>query len=100
MSTYPCEHAEAFQRNIFGRLEFDSLIREAPLVLPAILNPFIEGAPAAVMTRIALDWIVDRTPLDALFEDVAENQYAREFRDFSLNATVESAIRRRFGLES
>jgi hypothetical protein len=38
------------------------------LVLPAILNPFIEGAPAAVMTRIALDRIIDGTPLDELFE--------------------------------
>jgi len=28
------------------------------MVLPAILNPFIEGAPACVMTRIALDWII------------------------------------------
>jgi hypothetical protein len=49
------------------------------LVLPAILNPFIEGAPAAVMTRIALDWIIDGTPLDALFAEVAEDQYTREF---------------------
>jgi hypothetical protein len=49
------------------------------LVLPAILNPFIEGAPAAVMTRIALDWIIDGTPLDELFAEVAEDQYTREF---------------------
>jgi hypothetical protein len=49
------------------------------LVLPAILNPFIEGAPAAVMTRIALDWIIDGTPLDELFEEVAGDQYTREF---------------------
>ena len=48
------------------------------MVLPAILNPFIEGAPAAVMTRIALDWIVDGTPLDELFDEVAEDQYTRE----------------------
>ena len=45
------------------------------MVLPAILNPFVEGAPAAVMTRIALDWIIDGTPLDQLFEEVAEGQY-------------------------
>jgi hypothetical protein len=49
------------------------------VVLPAILNPFVEGAPAAVMTRIALDWIIDGTPLDQLFEEVAEGQYEREF---------------------
>src|SRR4051794_19513060 len=49
------------------------------MVLPAILNPFVEGAPAAVMTRIALDWIIDGTPLDRLFQEVAEGQYEREF---------------------
>ena len=48
------------------------------MVLPAILNPFVEGAPAAVMTRIALDWIIDGTPLDELFDEVAEDQYTRE----------------------
>jgi hypothetical protein len=31
------------------------------------------------MTRIALDWILDGTPLDELFEEVAEDQYTREF---------------------
>jgi hypothetical protein len=49
------------------------------LVLPAILNPFVKDAPAAVMTRIALDWIIDGTPLDELFEEVAGDQYTREF---------------------
>jgi hypothetical protein len=49
------------------------------VVLPAILNPFVEGAPAAVMTRIALGWIIDGTPLDRLFREVAEGQYEREF---------------------
>src|SRR5512135_634225 len=77
-STHPREHADVFQRNYFGRLGFDSSTKEAPLVLPAILNPFIEDAPAAVMTRIALDGIVDGTPLDELFDEVAEDQYTRE----------------------
>jgi len=49
------------------------------VVLPAIFNPFVEGAPAAVMTRIALDWILEGTPLDELFREVAEDQYEREF---------------------
>src|SRR4051812_658215 len=30
------------------------------------------------MTRIALDWIIDGTPLDELFDEVAEDQYARD----------------------
>lgn len=76
--SHPCEHAEVFQRNVFGRLGYDSPTKEAPLVLPAILNPFVKDAPAAVMTRLALDWIIDGTPLDELFEEVAEGQYTRE----------------------
>jgi hypothetical protein len=47
--------------------------------LPAILNPCIEAAPAAVMTRIALDRIIQGTPLDRLFDRAAEGQYTREF---------------------
>jgi hypothetical protein len=78
-ASYPCEHAELFQRNFFGQLGYDSPTKEAPLVLPAILNPFVKDAPAAVMTRLALDWIIDGTPLDELFEEVAGNQYTREF---------------------
>jgi hypothetical protein len=49
------------------------------VVLPAILNPFVEGAPACVMTRIALDWIIESTPFDQLFDEVVEDQYTREF---------------------
>jgi hypothetical protein len=49
------------------------------MILPAILDPFADGAPAAVMTRLALDWIVDGTAVDRLFEEVAEGQYLREF---------------------
>jgi IS4 transposase len=49
------------------------------VVLPVILNPIVEGAPAAVMTRITLDWIIDGTPLDTLLQEVAEGQYEREF---------------------
>jgi Transposase DDE domain len=79
MCNYPCEHAEVFQRNFFGHLGYDPPTKEATLVLPAILNPFVKDAPAAVMTRIALDWIIDGTPLDELFEEVAGDQYTREF---------------------
>lgn len=49
------------------------------MILPAILDPFVEGAPAAVMTRIALDWIVDGTPLDRILQEVADGQFEREF---------------------
>ncbi len=31
------------------------------------------------MTRIALDWIIQSTPFDQLFEQTAEDQYTREF---------------------
>jgi hypothetical protein len=30
------------------------------------------------MTRIALDWIIDGTPLDEIYDNVAESQYTRE----------------------
>jgi hypothetical protein len=49
------------------------------MVLPVILDPFAEGAASTVITRITLDWILDGTSLDALFDDVAQNQYTREF---------------------
>jgi hypothetical protein len=49
------------------------------MVLPAILNPFVENAPAAVMTRIALDWILDGISLDQILPEVAEAQFEREF---------------------
>ena len=48
-------------------------------MLPAILDPFAEAAAPAVMTRIALDWIVDGTDLDRLFDEAADGQYTREF---------------------
>ena len=49
------------------------------MILPAILDPFVAGAPAAVMTRLALDWIINGTTLDTLMQDVAQGQYQREF---------------------
>ena len=47
--------------------------------LPAILDPFAEGAAPAVMTRIALDWMIEATSIDPILDDVAEGQYSREF---------------------
>ncbi len=35
------------------------------MVLPAILDPFAEGAAPAVMTRIALDWMIEGTSIGA-----------------------------------
>src|SRR4051794_12550794 len=49
------------------------------MVLPAILNPFVDGAAPAVMTRIALDWLIEDTALGRLFDEHAEAQYLREF---------------------
>jgi Transposase DDE domain len=49
------------------------------MVLPAILDPFAEGAAPAVMTRLALDWMIERTSLDTILEKVSEEQYDREF---------------------
>ena len=49
------------------------------MVLPAILDPFATRAAPAVMTRLALDWMIQRTSLDPILEAVAERQYDREF---------------------
>ena len=49
------------------------------MILPAILNPFAEGAAPAVMTRIALDWMFDGPAVDGLLDEVSEGQYSREF---------------------
>jgi hypothetical protein len=49
------------------------------MVLPAILDPFAKGAAPAVMTRIALDWMIDATSIDPILDDVAQGQYSREF---------------------
>jgi Transposase DDE domain len=49
------------------------------MVLPAILNPFAEGAAPAVMTRLALDWMIEDASIDAILEELAEGQYEREF---------------------
>jgi hypothetical protein len=49
------------------------------MVLPAILDPFAKGAAPAVMTRLALDWMIQHTSIDPLLEEVAKGQYDREF---------------------
>jgi hypothetical protein len=49
------------------------------VVLPAILDPFARGAAPAVMTRIALDWILDEPGLNRLFDETAEGGYTREW---------------------
>jgi hypothetical protein len=49
------------------------------MVLPAILDPFAKGAAPAVMTRLALDWMIRPTSIDPLLEEVAQGQYDREF---------------------
>jgi hypothetical protein len=49
------------------------------MVLPAILDPFAEGAAPAVMTRLALDWMIERTSLGLILEEVSDGQYNREF---------------------
>jgi hypothetical protein len=48
-------------------------------VLPAILDPFAKGAAPAVMIRLALDWMIQRTSIDPILEEVAQGQYNREF---------------------
>jgi hypothetical protein len=49
------------------------------MVLPAILDPFAQGAAPAVMTRLALDWMIEQSSLGLILEEVAQGQYNREF---------------------
>jgi hypothetical protein len=48
------------------------------MVLPAILDPFAAGAAPAVMTRIALDGMIEGTSIDPIGNEVSESQYTRE----------------------
>lgn len=47
--------------------------------LPAIFDPFAKGAAPAVMTRIALDWMIEADSINPILDDVAQEQYSREF---------------------
>jgi hypothetical protein len=42
------------------------------MVLPAKLDPFAEGAAPAVMTRIALDWMIEGTSIDPILDEVSK----------------------------
>ena len=49
------------------------------MVLPVKLEPFAEGAAPAVMSRVALDWMIEGTSIDMILDEVSEGQYTREF---------------------
>ena len=51
----------------------------AAMSLPVILDPFAEEAAPAVMTRIALDWMIEGTSIDPILDEISEGQYTREF---------------------
>ncbi len=38
------------------------------MTLPPILDPFARGAAATVMTRMALEWLIDEPTFEALFQ--------------------------------
>ncbi len=46
--------------------------------LPEAFQPFVEGAPSAVISRLALEYLVDDEALGMLFADRAMAQYERE----------------------
>jgi Transposase DDE domain len=49
------------------------------MVVPEELKRFVEGAPATVMTRIAIDRMIEGTSIDLILDEVSEGQYTREF---------------------
>jgi IS4 transposase len=48
------------------------------MVLPIQFDPFVRGAPCAVIARLAAEWMMDAETLGQLFEEHAETQYQRE----------------------
>jgi Transposase DDE domain len=49
------------------------------MVVPLELKRFVEDAPATVMTRIAIDRMIEGTSIDLILDEVSERQYTREF---------------------
>jgi hypothetical protein len=45
--------------------------------LPESFRPFVEGAPCAVMARLAVEYLVDDEMLSTLFAEQADRQYER-----------------------
>ena len=60
-------------------LPSDSGGDQAPIILPIVLDPFSQQAAPAVMTRIALDWMIEGTSIEPIIDEVSEGQYTREF---------------------
>jgi IS4 transposase len=48
------------------------------MLLPPVLESFVEGSPSTVMVRAALDWLVDEAAVGEIFEEAAVSQYTRE----------------------
>lgn len=46
--------------------------------LPESFRPFVEGAPCAVVARVAMEYLVDDVVLRSLFAEHASTQYERE----------------------
>src|SRR5262245_31195326 len=57
----------------------DSCCDQAQVILPIVLDPFAEEAAPAVMTRIALNWMIEGTSIEPILDAVSEGQYTREF---------------------
>lgn len=48
------------------------------MAMPDSFRPFVEGAPCAVITRLAAEWMLDKQALEQLFQQHAQTQYERE----------------------
>ncbi len=53
--------------------------------LPAILDPFADGAAPAVMARIALDWMIEDPAIDAAFDQSSVDAVHIKLADTSLH---------------
>lgn len=51
------------------------------MLLPVAFEPFVKGAPCAVMTRMVAEHVVDDEVLATLFQEQAVTQYERQIHD-------------------
>jgi len=69
-----------------------ALLLSPMLACPQALAPFVRRAPLPVLVRSCLEWLLARAELNALFEQLAQEQYTRELTlDFLVDVMLDVA---------
>jgi hypothetical protein len=106
MRSHPFQHALHAYRKLLVGQDIATALRKDGRVLPQGFEPFVKGAPCAVMTRMVAEYIVADDFLSELFQAHAVTQYDRRITIDHLVAvmldvvcgvqrSVRSAFRRR-----